>query len=366
MPVNPTYSLDDIAKFFDKDETPISIVFYGGEPLLNLKFIMSFMDRFPSFTYILQSNTTLLYRLPTEYLTRFACLLVSIDGRQHVFDSYRSDGIYDKVLENVADARDRGYTGHIVARMACSLQTDIYEDVTHLTYGRLLKDRQETRPTFDACYWQLDAQWDAPMDARWGAKEGGFRGWLKSSYIPGIQRLAADWLAHVSGTAEAGAQPGEDRTEAFVPNIVPFSAIMRTTLEGSKPAKLRCGCGHAAFTVTTDGRLLTCPVASGEEWNNMGHIESTTPCQLVNRNVRPDRQCDDCEDRDMCGGRCLYANRTQWWGEEGFGLVCDSVRAVLGCVKEAEPSVRAVLAEGLLPREAFDFPAEAYSLEIIP
>ena len=43
--------------------------------------------------------------------------------------------------------------------MACSMDTDIYEDVMHLLRHPI---------GFDSIYWQLDACWDYPMNVRWG------------------------------------------------------------------------------------------------------------------------------------------------------------------------------------------------------
>lgn len=97
--------------------------------------------------------------LPTPYLLRLACILVSIDGRPETVAAYRGPAVYKRVFKNLADARERGFTGHVIARMACSMKTDIYEDVMHLL-------RHEIK--FDSIYWQLDAEWDFPMNVRWG------------------------------------------------------------------------------------------------------------------------------------------------------------------------------------------------------
>ena len=38
---------------------------------------------------------------------------------------------------------------------------------------------------FDSFYWQLDAEWDFPMNVRWGD----FEAFLSSNYKPGIEKL---------------------------------------------------------------------------------------------------------------------------------------------------------------------------------
>ena len=71
-----------------------------------------------------------------------------------------------KIHKNIEDCRNRGFNGHILARMACSMKTSIFEDVQYLMNCDL---------KFDAVYWQLDTQWDFPMNVRWGDFEGFLR-----------------------------------------------------------------------------------------------------------------------------------------------------------------------------------------------
>lgn len=175
MPEKPQYDPKKLVEQIDKDEDPV-IVFYGGEPLLSIPFVQQVMDLIPRATFVLQSNCTLLHLLPTPYLLRFSAILASIDGRPETVSRYRGPAVYAKVVKNLKDARSRGFKGHMIARMACSLKTDIYEDVTHLLEHEL---------KFDSVYWQLDAQWDFPMNIRWGD----FELFLESNYKPGIEKL---------------------------------------------------------------------------------------------------------------------------------------------------------------------------------
>lgn len=67
MPAKPTYEFEKLAEFIAGDDDPV-FVFYGGEPLLNRPYVCRVMDRFPDATFVLQSNCTLLYDLPTPTL----------------------------------------------------------------------------------------------------------------------------------------------------------------------------------------------------------------------------------------------------------------------------------------------------------
>ncbi|EET02319.1 AstB/chuR-related protein [Giardia duodenalis ATCC 50581] len=347
MPVKPTYEFEKLAEFIAGDDDPV-FVFYGGEPLLNRPYVCRVMDRFPDATFVLQSNCTLLYDLPTPYLKRFACILLSIDGRPETVDAYRGEGVYEKIEKNIKDARSRGYTGPIVARMACSLNTDIYKDVHYLMYESPLK--------FDAVYWQLDVEWDSPMNARWG----NFEIWMRQTYMPGVDKLFKEW--------REGLEHGDVKV------IVPFNTITEAYLDcnvidGADPSVprrgyLRCSAGHKAVSITTDGRVLACPVASGECWNNLGKLSDQRTSLLGKKTVGG--TCDICEVREVCGGRCLYANQTLWWGDDGHALVCELNKHLIGLCESHSERVQEMLATGKISWTQFHFPSERYSLEIIP
>lgn len=44
---------------------------------------------------------------------------------------------------------------------------------------------------------------------------------------------------------------------------------MRDLIRGVE-TKLRCSMGHDAISITTNGRLISCPVATTEDWNCVG------------------------------------------------------------------------------------------------
>ncbi|KAH0570635.1 AstB/chuR-related protein [Spironucleus salmonicida] len=336
MPAKPTYDAKLLAERIKEDDDPV-IVFYGGEPLVNIPFVMQVMDLIPDATFVLQSNCTLLHKLSTPYLLRFQCILVSIDGRPETVATYRGPTVYQSIIDNLEDTRQRGYTGHMIARMACSMNTDIYEDVTFLLEHPL---------KFDSIYWQLDAEWDYPMNIRWGD----FEGYLRDSYKPGIAKLMQDLMRD--------ARIGKFR------QISPFAQIFETHLK-NVPCDLRCGAGHRAVSIATDGKMLACPVAATEKWNHIGNLDVDKPKDVM-KIQQISGPCEGCDIRYACGGRCLYANKTMHWKEQGYQIVCGTVRQLVDLVKENLDEMKQLIADGVIDFSNFEFPNERYSIETIP
>ena len=337
-PPNISYRLEDLKKFISMDPNPI-IAFYGGEPLLRVDLVKKIMDFIPAKKYILQTNGLLLKRLEPKYIKRFDTILVSIDGRREVTDYYRGRGVYDLVLENVRYVREVGFSGDLIARMAVSEKTDIYLDVKHLVE---LDD-----PKFDHVHWQLDALWDTPPARRYK----NFGEWVDKVYNPGISKLVKYWL---DGMEKDGVVLG----------IVPFLGIMKTLLFNRREY-LRCGAGIDAFTITTSGRIIACPIAPEFEFNWLGDIYSVDPKELPWR-VRVGEPCTSCEIYHICGGRCLFANKTMLWGLDGFKKVCETVKHLVSELIKAKQKIVKLIEDGVVSLEDFDYPKYNNTTEIIP
>ncbi len=330
------YSLDDLARFIERDSDP-QIMMYGGEPTIRIPQMMRVMDRFPNARFMLQTNALRLNLIPPDYVKRFHSILVSIDGREHVTDGYRSRGVYRRVLENVRWLRRVGYRGDIVARMAVSEQTDIYLDVRHLL------DLED--PRFDHIHWQLNVIWDA--EGNWTD----FDGWVRDSYVPGISRLATEWVDRME-------------EEGVIEGIVPFLPLMYSLLT-HRPSRLRCGSGLDTFAIHVDGRIGVCPISPDWDFSIVGDIYRTHPEEL--RDIMTvDEPCPSCEVYWICGGRCLFANKQRLWGESGFRKVCDTVKHLICDLKREVPRVRNLIGKGRLRKEDFNYPEYNNGCEIIP
>lgn len=329
------YSLDELASFLNKDSN-VQLMLYGGEPTLRIPLLLRLMDRFPNARFMLQTNGLLLNRIPLKYLSRFHSILVSIDGREHITDGYRSKGVYQKVLENVRWIKRTGYNGDIVARMAVSQESDIYSEVNHLIN---LKN-----PTFDHVHWQLNVVWDA--ENNWID----FDRWVEDSYNPGISRLVADWVTKMR--------------ERKIEGIVPFKPLVYTLLTGDSSV-LRCGSGIDTFAIHANGNIGVCPISPDWDFSIVGNIRETNPSELKEV-IHVDEPCPSCNEYGICGGRCLFANKERLWGEEGFRKVCSTVKYLISVLRDQIPTIRSLIEKGCISLEELRYPEYNNGCEIIP
>lgn len=334
-PTELSVPLSDIKAFLSSDPEAV-ICFYGGEPLLRIDLIEEILREIPARRFVIQTNGLLLDRLSDEALERIDAILVSIDGRRETTDYYRGRGVYDRVLGAVRRLRRRGFRGELIARMAVSGKSDIYREVTHLL----------GLGVFDYVHWQLDALWDYPPAQRYDD----FGRWVDEVYNPGITMLVEYWV--------------DELVRGRLRGIVPFMGIMHTLLTGERPG-LRCGAGVFAFSIFTDGRVLACPIAPEFRFNVLGDIWSLRPEQLPNR-IGLGEPCTSCSYLWVCGGRCLFANRTKLWGEEGFKTVCRTVVHLVNELARFKGDVEALVREGVFSTEDFRYPKYPNSVEVIP
>lgn len=273
MPDEISYGNDEIFDFISRDRDAI-VAFYGGEPLLNTEKVKEMIDILPAKKFVLQTNGFFIEKMG-DYIHEIDTILLSIDGRKEINDFYRFNGSYEKVMEALNFLKDNCYEGEIIARMVASYKTDIYEDVNHL-----LK-------FFPYVHWQLDVIWSN----LWNLND--FKKW-SISYKKGIKKLLDEWIENKNG-------------------IVPFLGIASRILNCKEG--LPCGAGKEAITITTDGKILACPIAPEFEWNFLGNFKGF-------RKIEIGEPCKTCKYYRICGGRCLFFYKERLWGEDGFNEVC--------------------------------------------
>ena len=331
VPWRVKYPLKSLVKFISEDSEAI-IAFYGGEPLLNHKFIRKVMDSIDWTKFVIQTNATLIHRLDEKYWRRFDTVLLLIDGIKNVTDYYRGRGVYDAVVKAAKWLRQIGFEGDLLARMTVSEESDIYRDVTHLLSLKI----------FDHVHWQLDVIWSN----RWR----NFDYWLHSSYMPGITRLMKYWISEMENGKVLG--------------IAPFKAITYAIITGSPLEKPPCGAGSSAYAILTDGRILACPIAVYERWAHAGHLSRDTPKTL--RKYSLGSPCTECPYLDYCGGRCLYAHIERLWGEHGFRKICDATKYLIDLLRGERERVSRMLRSGIVSIEDIKYPPFNNTVEIIP
>ena len=336
LPGSISYDIDTIVSFLRRERNPI-LVFYGGEPLLKIDSLTEIMDKIRNARFMIQTNGLLLDRLEPVYVNRFETILVSVDGDETLTDYYRGKGTFREVAKNIQAIRQNGFRGELIARMTVGEETEIDRQVLALI------DNPEI--PVSSVHWQLDALfWQNDFPRR------RFAEWSQLDYDPRLRNLVRIWLEHMRNTGE-------------VMRIYPFVGVMQSLLDG-EPSRLRCGAGWMMFNIQTDGNITPCPVMAGMKDFYLGNIRETYPESLRDA-VFVSEPCTGCEIYQICGGRCLYANATKLWGDEGFTQVCGTVRNMVHSLHDALPQVRALIAKGRIRLEQFEYP-RYNSCEIIP
>jgi len=146
--------------------------------------------------------------------------------------------------------------------------------------------------------------------------------------------------------------------------IVPFTGVMWTLLTGEK-ANLRCGAGIDSFSITTSGEITVCPIAPEWEFAKVGTIFQSHPRDLVNK-VQIGSPCTKCNSLDICGGRCLFTNKTKLWSEEGFQKICNSTKTMIKELAGLKPEIVEMISKTRLSKEEFHYPKFNNGLEVVP
>ncbi|BBG22745.1 TIGR04084 family radical SAM/SPASM domain-containing protein [Sulfuracidifex tepidarius] len=307
-----------------RDRSP-TVIFYGGEPLMNPKFIMKTMDSLNATRWGVQTNGTAVRMLPESYWKRMNVALLSIDGREQITDKHRGKGIYKRVVENASYLKSLGV--ETIARMAVTMDSDIYEEVKHLV----------ELGVFDKIHWQLNVIWSERWD---------FENWAEKSYLPGLEKLMDIFMQNLS--------------QGILIKIIPFLGVISAHFTGGYRGS-PCGAGYSSITVTPEGRVLSCPIAVREKWAELGTVNEFRLLE----DPLPD-YCKTCDVKKYCGGRCLYASNEKYWGEEGFQLVDSVTKKYLRMVISKLPEIEKLIDEGVISKSSLIYDPVQDSTEVIP
>ena len=330
----PEESVVDIKKlkrFLLKDPDPV-LVFYGGEPLLEIEKLMKIMDDI-NVKYRMQTNGKLLHKLPPKYVNRIKKILISIDGDKKRTDYNKGEGTYDTIIKNVRVLRSRGYKGELVARMTISQEfPDLFEQVVHLVNTRM----------FNSIHWQIDCGF-----FKFDYNKEKFTKFV-NEYNKSMSRLIDYWMSNMEN--------GE------IVRLYPFLGLIESMLNKEKTL-LRCGAGYAGYAITTDGKVVACPIMNCIEDFKAGDIVKTDPKELKKFSIGGN--CLDCEVLDLCGGRCLYWNKTGLWPKEGDELICNTIKHMISELQKRLPKIEDLIKKGMISKKYFYY-EKYFGPEIIP
>ena len=328
-PESSEIDVNALKKFINKDKNPV-IIFYGGEPLLQINKIKEIIDNI-DVPFRMQTNGKLLDKLPIEYLDKIGKILVSIDGDRERTDSNRGKETYNLVMTNISEIKEKGYSGEIIGRMTLNLESpDIFEQVLHLVDSG-----------FSSVHWQIDAGFYA-----YDYDKEKFSLFTKE-YNSSITKLIDYWI-------------GQMRTQKVL-KLYPFIGIVESLLKSEK-IFLRCGAGHSGYAIRTDGKLVACPIMTWIQDFVCGDLDSD-PTELKKFPIA--ERCKNCEIKNICGGRCLYWQYLKLWPEEGNELICNTIKHLVTELKNKIPEIKELIDKEIISYKDFEY-EKYFGPEIIP
>jgi len=330
----PESSVVDIKKlrnFLEKDKNPV-LIFYGGEPLLEIEKIEKIIDNIKDMgiKFRMQTNGKLLDQLPSEYMNSIGKILVSLDGDKERTDYNKGQGTYDLVMNNIERIRQNGFQGEIVARMTISEFSDIYNQVLHLI-----------KEGFTCIHWQLDAGF-----FKFDYDDEKFTKFV-NEYNKQISKLIEFWIKDM-------------KENKRVLKIYPFVGIMQDILNNTK-TKLRCGAGYGGYAIDTREKIIACPIMNSIVDFEAGNLDCN-PEKLKKFEIS---ECKDCNYLDLCGGRCLYWRKANLWPESGNKLICKTIKHLIDELKAKLPKIQELLQKRVIRPCDFDY-EKFFGPEIIP
>jgi putative peptide-modifying radical SAM enzyme len=331
--------LNKLKKFILQDKNPV-IIFYGGEPLLQIEKIKQTIDLFKktSVKFCMQTNGKLLNELPKEYMNAFSKILVSLDGDKERTDFNRGNGTYNLIIKNLNLIRKNNFKGEIVARMCLSplpkTKTDVSDICEQVQYLLSLG-------IFNSVHWQIDAGF---YKKDFNKKD--FSEFIKN-YNKSITKLLNFWISEIKNRK--------------ILKIYPFLGIVNDLLNGTK-TKLRCGAGYEGYAITTDGKITSCPIMNNITNFYAGDLNSK-PSALKKFDI--ESPCTECSYLDLCGGRCIYSNKAKLWPEEGQKMICTTIIHLIEEIKKRVPEIKSLINKKIISKNDFEY-EKYFGPEIIP
>ncbi|MCL5018406.1 MAG: TIGR04084 family radical SAM/SPASM domain-containing protein [Candidatus Pacearchaeota archaeon] len=280
----------------------------------------------------MQTNGKLLDELSFEYIKKIGKILISLDGNKERTDFNRGEGTYDKIISNIKKIREQGYDGELIARMTISQDfPDLYEQVLFLINSG-----------FDSVHWQLDAGF-----YKFDFDQNKFSEFVEK-YNKSVSKLIDFWI--------------DEMKRGNVLKLYPFLGISESILKNEK-TKLRCGAGHSGYAITQSGKIVACPIMNCIKDFYAGDIKNSIPENLKKFSVSS--PCDSCSYLDLCGGRCLYWNKSKLWPKQGDELICLTIKHLIDELEKRMLEIKKLIDDKIISIADFDY-EKYFGPEIIP
>ncbi len=332
------YDIEQLATFMEThlQGKEVYVTFYGGEPTLNQPLMLQVMERFPRCRFQLQTNATLIHKLPEWALGRLSNVLASIDGGPATTDCYRGRGVWRKVVRNLQSVRPL-IGGSITARVTWGNPQTSFEELDSLV---------DAESPFDYLYWQFVA------DEQYSAESVATR---RAVLVRLIDRFFS-------------------RTDSLYP-VIPLMGMVRNKLFPNRATELcagrtQCRVSTHLLNVMPNGDIFPCPDMLYLPAMKMGQVQGNwlkaSPLQPA-----PEMPCGDCEAFAWCRGNCMknlhrgYVEQDQRYRTQVVDPICELIRFMGREIDRRDP--QAWFARATVPVRKQLLDCEVYEyVEIMP
>jgi radical SAM protein with 4Fe4S-binding SPASM domain len=308
--VQVEYELDQLGAFVDRHlrGKEVYVTFYGGEPTLNMPLMLAVMQRFPAFRFQLQTNATLIRKLPDWALGRLSNVLASIDGGEAITDGYRGRGIYRRVIRNLEAVRGL-VGGSITARVTWGNPDTTFEELDELVAGNT---------PFDYLYWQFVAD----------------------------EMYAGDSMARRKAVLVQLIDRFFSRSDALYP-VIPLMGMVRNKLFPTRAQELyagrtQCRVSTHLLNVLPNGEIFPCPDMLYLPAMKMGDVKANW-LQRSPLQASPQMPCAQCEAFSWCRGNCMknlhlaYVAQDSRYRENVVEPICELIRFMGAEIDRRDP-----------------------------
>lgn len=273
LPLEPTYSVKTLKKFIDatqisKNSDVADVVFFGGEPTLNLPFIQKVMDGLGkgnnnyTIRYMLHTNGLLLSKIPITILDRIDTIMLSVNYTE-IPQHNLNQGYFQTIVTGIRYVKNIKSLP-IIGRFTITENTSLFSSVSLMHHF------------FDYVYWQIEN-----CSAFDNFNE------FSASYKFDLQNLLNMWHSFLKKGVKL--------------NFIPFLACINFIVDNTSPIAFNCGYNESMVYIQTDGSCYTCCEDITSNLNVVGHIEKELSFAEFSLN---DTICQSCEYISICLGRC--------------------------------------------------------------
>lgn len=279
-----------IDKLLSKDYDN-TIVFFGGEPLLNFSLIQK-IDSYLSTKHLTVKYTTMTNgtimndEIKTFIDDKFLNLWISLDGPKDINDGQRFgrfESVHDRVIETIDELNPRSYPliiKSVVTKRSLNKLTEIVEHISSLKI-----DSMAIKPVTDV-----------PQGCEFFMRD--------EDYAAYISELSNILVRNVKKLANGD-------------KIKLMSYISPILMQMITKTRMTCGCaaGRELMTITADGDVYPCEKYVGLEDFHMGNVHDddfpgekfkSIRNKFYMKTVYISPYCASCWARFLCGGGCHF------------------------------------------------------------